>query len=74
MHPALLPAFTMEEAQTLTKSAEECQLRMFSDMTDDQEMDLAEQAQVPQTNEKDARPPPVMDQIDAFLHEVSGGA
>ena len=47
---------------------------MFSDMTDDQEMDLAEQAQVPQTNEKDARPPSVMDQIDAFLHEVSGGA
>ena len=46
----------MEEAQTLTKSAEECQLRMFSDMSDDQEMDLAEQAQIPQLNEKDAQP------------------
>lgn len=74
MHPALLPAFTMEEAQTLTKSAEECQLRMFSDMSDDQEMDLAEQARIPQLNEKDAQPSSVMDQIDAFLHEVSGGA
>mgnify|MGYP006915035255 FL=1 len=74
MHPALLPAFTMEEAQILTKSAEECQLRMFSDMSDDQEMDLAEQAQIPQLNEKDAQPSSVMDQIDAFLHEVSGGA
>jgi len=74
MHPALLPAFTMEEAQTLTKSAEECQLRMFSDMSDDQETDLAEQAQIPQLNVKDAQPSSVMDQIDAFLHEVSGGA
>ena len=47
---------------------------MFSDMSDDQEMDLAEQAQIPQLNVKDAQPSSVMDQIDAFLHEVSGGA